>query len=277
MAKIITQLIGGLGNQFFQYAVAKAIALKNNLELKLDLSEFETYKIRKYELSNFNVEENIASAEEILPLKKKKIFNQTYFKEKKCKFNPRVLKIKKSAYIRGFWQSERYFAEIEDVIRKEFTFKNIDFIENRKILDEIEKTNSVSISFRCGDYLSNPEAAKIHNVCTMKYYNNAIKYMKERLDNPVFYVFSDDIKWVEANFKSEEPVIFVDTANWQEDLYYIQKCKHSIVANSSFSWWAAWLNTNKEKIVIAPQKWFSDDSGLDYSNIVPKSWVKLEV
>jgi len=277
MEIIITQLIGGLGNQFFQYAIARAIAINNSLELKFDTSEFEEYKIRNYELDNFNIQESFATQEQINQLKQKKIFKKTYLKEKKGKFKPEVLKIKNSAYLQGYWQSEKYFKNIENIIRKDFTFKNLDFIKNHTFLDEIKKTNSISVSFRCQDYIKNPETAKIHNVCTMKYYKNAIEYMKKTVENPIFYIFSDDIDWVKEHFKTDESVFFVDTANWQEDLYFMQNCKHNIVANSSFSWWAAWLNQNPKKIVVAPNKWFSDVSKINYKSVVPDNWVKIKV
>ena len=101
--------------------------------------------------------------------------------------------------------------------------------------------------------------------------------MKKNVENPIFYIFSDDNEWVKENFKSDEPVIIVDTANWQEDLYFMQNCKHNIVANSSFSWWAAWLNQNPDKIVVAPDKWFTDIAKVNYKNVVPDTWVKIMV
>jgi len=277
MERIITQLNGGLGNQFFQYAVARAIAIKNHLELKLDISEFESYKLRNYELGNFNIQENFTTKNEFEHLKQKKIFKKTYFKDRNGKFQPGVLKIKNSAYLRGFWQSEKYFKNIEDEIRKEFTFKSLAFIKNQTILDKIKQTNAISVNFRCKEYVNNPETAKIHNVCTTQYYKNAIQYMKKNVENPIFYIFSDDNEWVKENFKSDEPVIIVDTANWQEDLYFMQNCKHNIVANSSFSWWAAWLNQNPDKIVVAPDKWFTDIAKVNYKNVVPDTWVKIMV
>jgi len=277
MNKIITQLNGGLGNQFFQYAVAKAIAINNNLELSFDINELISYTFRGYDLNNFNIEENFACDDEITQLKRKRVFKRTYFKEKRGKFMPEVLKIKNSAYLQGFWQSEKYFKTVSDVIRKDFTFKNLDFIKNQPILDEIKQTNAVSISVRCKDYIENPETAKVHNVCSMQYYKDAIQYMKKNVENPIFYIFSDDIEWVKENFKFDEPVVLPNTSNWQEDLYFMQNCKHNIVANSSFSWWAAWLNQNPDKIVVAPKKWYTDIAKVDYKSVVPGNWVKIRV
>ena len=275
---LIISLLGGMGNQLFQYAAARAVSIRTGMDLKLDITEFEDYNLRKYELNNFNIQENFASVNEIVWLiKRKRLFQKNYFKEKRGKFLPEVLRIKNSAYLEGYFQSEKYFKDIKNVIRQELTFKNLDFIQNKNILNEILQENSVSINIRCGEYINNPEVARVHNVCTMKYYQNSIKYIQERVENPVFYVFSDDIDWVVKNFKPNVNVTFVDTANWQEDLYFMQNSKHNILANSSFSWWGGWLNQNPEKIIIAPNKWFSDCSKLNYKSVVPRDWVKISV
>lgn len=273
---IIVKLLGGVGNQLFQYASARAISIRAGLEFKLDITEFDDYKLRKYELGNFNIQENIASVSEIVcMLKRKRLFQQNYFKEKNSKFMPELLKIKHPAYLEGYFQSEKYFKDIEQIIRQELTFKDLDLIQNKNSL-ELRQQNSVSIHVRCGDYINDSENAKIYNICTMQYYQRAINYIQEHVENPVFYVFSDDIDWVVKNFKPDVEVKVLNSANWQDDFYFMQNCKHNIIANSSFSWWSAWLNQNPDKIVIAPDKWFNV-SKLNYKSIVPNDWAKVGV
>ncbi|MEI8129233.1 MAG: alpha-1,2-fucosyltransferase [bacterium] len=275
---LIIELLGGVGNQLFQYAAAKAVSMRTGMELKLEITEFEDYSLREYELNNFKIQENFATVNEIVSLvKRRRLFQKNYFKEKTGKFLPEILRIKNPAYLEGYFQSEKYFKDIEGIIKHEFTFNNLDFLQNYNILEEIRQKNAVSIHVRCGDYINAPETAKIHNICTMKYYENAIKYIQKKVENPTFYLFSDDIAWVVKNFKSNVDVKILNTANWQEDLYFMQNCKHNIIANSSFSWWGAWLNNNPDKIVVAPNKWFSECSKLDYKSVVPMTWIKVSV
>lgn len=274
---IIVQFIGGVGNQMFQYAAARAASLRSDLNFKIDLNGYDDYNLRKYELDNFNIQENIARPLEIINLlKSNRIFRKVYLKEKKMKFSKKFLKMKKRAYLEGYFQSEKYFKDFEDVIRRDFTFKNLDFIQNKDLLEEIQTTNSVSVHVRCGDYMTNPETAKIYNLCDKNYYERGMKYIAERVENPTFFVFSDDIEWCKNNFVLDLPVKYVKTANWQEDFYFVQNCKHNIIANSSFAWWSAWLNKNPEKIVVAPEKWFQNCK-LNYDSIVPRNWIKVKV
>ncbi|MFA7658462.1 MAG: alpha-1,2-fucosyltransferase [Candidatus Gastranaerophilaceae bacterium] len=274
---LIVSLLGGVGNQLFQYASARAISIRTGMELKLDITEFDDYKLRKYELGNFNIQENIASVNEIVwMLKRKRLFQQNYFKEKNNRFMPELLKIKHHAYLEGYFQSEKYFKDVEQIIRQELTFKNLDFIQNQDIFKELRQKNSVSIHIRCGDYINDSKNEKIYNVCTMKYYQSAIKYILERVENPAFYVFSDDIAWVVRNFKPDVDVKILNIENWQEDFYFMQNCKHNIIANSSFSWWGAWLNSNPDKIIVAPDRWFNGPKS-SYKPIVPNAWAKVRV
>jgi len=276
MEVIISKIIGGVGNQFFQYAVARALSLRTGMALKLDIEDFEEYNLRKFELENFNINVEIATPEEIKKLKKKKIFNKTYFKEKKAEFNSKINKIKKSAYLEGYWQNEKYFKDFEKEIKNDFIFKKLDFIKNQDILEEILCTNSVSINIRLGDYLSE-QNREIYHICKNKYYENAMKYISEKIKNPVFYLFSDDHEYVEENYEFCAPVKIIKSGSWQEDFYLMQKCKHNIIPNSSFAWLAAWLNKNSEKIVVAPKFWYNPNSKVKNDDIVPKNWIKADI
>lgn len=282
---IITQLIGGLGNQMFQYAIGRHLAYKNQTKLKLDISEFETYKLHRYSLSPFNIQENFALLSEIARFKKRGIsrlmekfkpyYRYSFIKEaSNPHFNQNMLKISDNVYLKGYWQSEKYFKGIENIIRQEFTLKpKQQNAINKKLLQIIEKTESVAVHIRRKDYI----LSKTHQICPLNYYYSAIKKLAKVTKNPHFFIFSDDIEWAKNNLELNYPVIFVSNSqknkNW-EDLILISKCKYQIIANSSFSWWGAWLNTNLNKIIIAPQRWYNDPNR-NTKDLIPKQWIKM--
>ncbi len=268
--KIITHIMGGVGNQFFQYMAGYSLAKKLGAELLLNIAEVQEDKLRNFELGNFNIDLKYATKEEIKELDRRGLFNRSYFGEQRLSFDFR--EIKKSAYIKGYFQSEKYFENYKDDVHKLFTFKDYSFIKNPEMLEEIKNTNSVSISVRLGDYVGNPY---FDGICTKKYYENCINYIKEKHPDCKFYVFSDEIERAKK-FLGESEFCYMDTANWQEDLYFVQNCKHNIIANSTFTWLSAYLNKNKEKIIMAPEKWFNDKPK-SYKHIVPSSWVKMPI
>ncbi len=288
---IIVNILGGLGNQMFQYALYRSLLEKKN-DVKYDLSGFGNYELHNgYELNRlFNITENIATKEECTSLKdsntflgkvKKKVFGskKTHVIDKDFKFDPSVFELNQ-AYLDGYWQSEKYFTSIEDIIRKEFTFKlPMQDPRNKEIVEKMKTTNSVSLHVRRGDYVTNPSAAKVHgNICTLDYYEKAIKLVNNKVQDPVFFVFSDDIEWAKENLNIEhaEYIDWNKGENSYLDMQLMSNCKNNIIANSSFSWWGAWLNSNKEKTVIAPSRWFNDPS-LNTKDIVPNNWLKIEV
>lgn len=277
MDKIITNLIGGVGNQMFQYAIGYVVAKNANLPLFADLSSYDTYTVRKYELEKFGFKINVANQNDIAKLNKKHFFRKTLYKDKKKTFYPEILKIRHAAYLKGYWQSEKYFLHLRKEILELFEFRNFDFIQNKNILDEIKKSNSISINLRLGDYLNNKENRKIYFLCTKEYYKKAIEHMCKCSENPKFFVFSDEITKAAEFLPDNYTYTFVDSANWQEDMYFMKNCKHNIVANSSFSWWAAWLNQNENKRVVSPSKWLNKYSGISDKDMIPDSWVKIEV
>lgn len=174
----------------------------------------------------------------------------------------------------GTWQSERFFQGAEQEVRKAFTFKEWLLNEKtRQLVKEIEKCESVSLHVRRGDYLSMKYTRGFGGICTQAYYLAAIKSMKDRIAKPRFFVFSDDLDWCKANLNIPD-VFFVDwnrgAESWQ-DMYLMSKCKHNIIANSSFSWWGAWLNANPEKIVVAPKQWWN---GIK-DDVVPETWIRI--
>jgi hypothetical protein len=285
---VIVHLKGGLGNQLFQYAVARQIAHNHDVSLKLDLSFLlsdspnKAYTHRDLELNKLNINAEIATEEEIQTLWKKRwqnLFQPTWIKEHGADLNKKVLKASKSCYLDGFWQSEKYFLNIQEIIRKEFSFKEL--LEESHFLEWIKKIkscNSVSIHFRRGDYVQNAIANQYHGVCSIDYYQKSVQLIFQKVLNPVFFVFSDDIQWVKNNFWIDFPVYFVEKSdeNRHSDFQMMSLCKHNIIANSSYSWWAAWLNSNENKIVISPEKWFENPyRQAQIHDLIPEKWIKM--
>lgn len=191
-------------------------------------------------------------------------------------FYPEVLQsIHKNELFMGTWQSQRYFEDAKDEVRKAFTFKK-ELLNDptRQLCDAIEVCNAVSLHVRRDDYLSTTYAQGFGGICTKSYYQNAIAYMKSNTYNPKLFVFSDDIDWCRENLDIGDAT-FVDCnhgdESWQ-DMYLMSRCKHNIIANSTFSWWGAWLNSNPEKIVVAPDKWWN---GLK-DDVVPDEWIRIK-
>lgn len=292
---LVVRLIGGLGNQMFQYATARAVASRNGLPLKLDVSAFATYRLWTYRLDCFNIVEDLATEAELRylqrPRRRQIVAYATYeirrrllpwrrwkiVEERGLVFDPSILRIRGDAYLDGYWQSEKYFADAAELIRQEFTPKSEPDKMNQQVLDEIEATNSVSLHIRRGDYVSNPVTNKVHGILGLDYYSRAADYIASRTAQPHFLVFSDDIPWARENLRLPFPLSFIEhngQGREYEDLRLMYHCKHHIVANSSFSWWGAWLNTNPDKIVISPEKWFNDPS-LDTRDLIPEQWVKM--
>lgn len=290
---IVVKLKGGLGNQMFQYAIGRHLAFKCNTILKLDKNFLLDKKhqqdvtYRFYQINIFNIIENIASDAEIKRFKNnlllarilKKIgFNKYYYLTQKSRlFDPNILIIKGNIYLDGYWQSDEYFKDIEDVIKQEFTFKNEPDDRNKKIIKSIQKTDSVSIHVRRGDYVSNPKTNQNHSTCSLYYYSKAVIEILKEVDRPHFFIFSDDMEWVKTNLKISYPTTYVDFNQGQssyEDMRLMSNCKHNIIANSSFSWWSAWLNKNPNKIVIAPNKWFNNPS-IDTKDLILENWLRI--
>ena len=268
---IIVKLIGGLGNQLFQYATARHLSVIQNTELLLDISEFDTYHLHKFSLFAFNITEKFATLDQIN--------NLPVYKEKHFHFDPEFKKIPNNIVLKGYWQTEKYFMDIENIILKNFSFKNPAKDKDKKILQSISSTNSVSLHIRRGDYVKNTYESQLLISKDINFYHKCVRYIIEKENNCHFFVFSDDPSWVKENLKLQYPVTYVDHNNADtnfEDLRLMSSCKHNILSNSSFSWWGAWLNRNPNKIVCAPQKWFSDETKyLDSKDILPEKWIKL--
>lgn len=287
-------IYGGLGNQMFQYAFGRSLSINSNLDFKIDIYKMgnSNFISRDFLLSKFNIKKNIANIEEVdkfhfnkyvdffcrklfvnnVPITDK-IYEKAYFKFDSSLFN--FPKDNSICYFDGYWQSFKYFSEIRPLLLKEFTLINDFNFDNQFILNKIKNSNSVSIHIRRGDYVKDKKNNKIYNVFGLEYYEAAINYINKIVENPVFFVFSDDLDWVKSNLSILSPY-YVDVnsfENPENDLILMSSCKHNIIANSTFSWWGAWLNDNERKHVIAPKRWMSTIDCLD--DLYPESWIKL--
>ena len=294
---IIVRLFGGLGNQMFQYALARRLSLQHDVSLKLDISQFETYKLRRYSLNVFNIIEDFATENDIARIKGKGFVSSRrpiekllpYYKrscvyEKFSRFDPNILKSPKNLYLAGHWQSERYFKEIEDIIRREFTMRFKPDANNERMIMLIKSANAVSLHIRRADYVTKAATNQFHGTCSITYYQQAVETITRKVSSPHFFVFSDDILWAKENLTLKYPTEFISYNNNTkdfEDLRLMTNCNHHIIANSTFSWWGAWLSSNPNKIVIAPKKWFNNTSIMEFDvdkdaiDLIPEDWIRV--
>lgn len=288
---IVMRLKGGLGNQMFQYALGRRLSLEHQTDLALETSSFKTDHLREYRLNTFQINGNASDSLLFFPTTGpkrrinyflqfvRKIIGNPYqiFKEKNFDFDPEVLKSSSNAFFDGFWQSEKYFLPIRQTLLSDFTPIIPLSGELAHIAQNIQACNAVSIHVRRGDYVSDPTTTAYHGVCSKDWYENAAQYMKDYVPNLEFYVFSDDYEWAKNNLEFNAPTTFVKPSPDGlecHDLYAMSLCKHNVIANSSFSWWGAWLNQNPNKMVIAPRKWFV--AGPQTTNdLIPESWIRI--
>lgn len=284
---IIVKLMGGLGNQMFQYALGRRLAIENNAELKLDISGYaqqEGVTPRLYALDIFLISAGFASQEEIERLKyPNKLFARLDIPGKHCikernsnMADARILAAGDGCYLEGYWQAEGYSRDIRSVLLKEFSLRPEYATLDSGLLAEMANGRSVALHVRRGDYVANVATNLFHGTCSPEYYQRAIAYIAEYVPDPTFFVFSDDIAWVKENILIDFPTIYVSDGKKKdyEELILMSRCKHAIVANSSFSWWGAWLNQDPEKIVIAPEYWLKDVS-VKTIDLLPPEWVVL--
>ena len=293
---VVLQLAGGLGNQLFQYAFALHLAKLNETDLIIDTAFFDDYEWHEYSLGPFNISaktqrigiapkwvKNKYLKEVFTLLNAEKFFFPKLFKllidDNLGVFNPSKLSkfSNHNIYIQGYWSSEKYFLGIKETLLKEFSINIPPSPANKALLLQMIETNSVSLHIRRGNYVNVDKVNKIHGTCSMEYYDQAIAYIAKKVKDPHFFVFSDDIQWAKDNLVVPFPTMFVDcndAAHDYEDLRLMQNCKHNITANSTFSWWGAWLNQNRGKIVIAPKKWFNSTK-IATTDMIPQNWVRF--
>lgn len=286
---IIAKLQGGLGNQMFQYAAGKALSVAKNQPLYLDISSFKALQEgitpRSFKLDYFNITADFADKQilskfdekpslvnrginKFIPYYKKKNYSHPGFQ-----FDRNFFKTGNNVLLNGYWQSYLYFEKINKIIINDFGFKDR---YKKEIISELKLINnfqSVSVHIRRSDYVTNKIAADVLGCLSSHYYEQAVQLISERIKEPYFFIFSDDPEWVKSNMHINNSTI-IETNNELHDLILMSTCKHNIIANSSFSWWAAWLNKNTGKTVVAPQKWFIDTS-INTNDLIPNTWIRL--
>ncbi|MEO5357099.1 MAG: alpha-1,2-fucosyltransferase [Nitrospirae bacterium YQR-1] len=288
---IVVKLRGGIGNQMFQYAIGRRLSLLNKVPLKFDIEIYKTDIGRKYSLGAFAIEEHFATAHEIKRLSLsdkgifKKVFNRlqgkkaqmpaSYFCEKQpFHFDPEVFTHSVPLYLDGYFQSEKYFTDIEAVIRNDFTVKAPLSNINKELHALITETGSVSVHIRRGDYVTSKSVNNEFGVLPLDYYRKGVEILESEGVKPHIFLFSDDPVWCKENFKINVAVHFIEANSPDcayEDLRLMSACKHHIIANSSFSWWGAWLGNYAEKKVIAPARWFRSTK-YDTRDLIPAKW-----
>jgi hypothetical protein len=285
---IVVKIIGGLGNQMFCYAYAKALQVKGH-DVKIDNSECEIKKLHGgYQLDKYYIDLSIATKEEISSIFSnsfiKKLFSKVgilqknEIREKSLLFDETLLNIKDNRYISGYFQTDSYFKNIRSILLNHFLIKYEISDYGKKIKKLIEDSdNSCSIHIRRGDY-TNSINKTIYNTCDLDYYKRALGFIKAYNRKIDFFIFSDDINWVKDNLQIERTTYVqnIDDKIPHEDMYLMSLCKNNIIANSSFSWWGAWLNQYNKKIVVAPKRWFLNEKLYAQSKcIVPDEWKRI--
>jgi hypothetical protein len=290
---IITKIMGGLGNQMFQYAVGRSLALKNTTDLKLDISHYSQQPedspevTRSFDLDIFNIQASIASGDEVMRLagrSRSDVVNKvlrkilgprsSHFVERTYLYDPDVLKLPDNTYLDGYFQTEKYFCDIEEIIRTDFTFKDEMSLNAMKLAGQIDASNSVCVHVRRTDFLTN----SAFGGQDVDYFERGETIISSRISEPKYFVFSDDIEWCQDNLSFQSEAIFVaddfGPRKFRDDLRLMVRCKNYIISNSSFAWWAVWLNRIRDKIVIAPTTWVHHP---DYpsDDLLPHSWLRV--
>lgn len=296
---VIIKIYGGLGNQLFQYVLYEKFQSMGK-ETYADLNfmkELEAENLRfdqlgqiknvKNGIKNLGIQMKPAKAADIARLadtgtglagrvRRKFCPSRKHVREGQQAgiFQPQILNLT-DAYLEGYWQCEQYFKDIRNVILQKIQFKECNDVRNRKALEMLRSNDSVSVHVRRKDYASRDLSRIYGGICTAKYYKRAVSIILKKIENPQFIFFSDDIPWVRQKFGMKHAVY----ADWNYgendyyDMYLMSQCRHNIIANSSFSWWGAWLNQNKDKTVIAPDRW---TNGYHMADTVCQDWIRLD-
>jgi Glycosyl transferase family 11. len=283
---IIVKLIGGLGNQLFQYAAAYSLSRVHQTNLKIDITAFKDYKLRSPELEKFNLDLQYATSNEINNLKTRgfidKLINfissekrKKEYKEKFFHFDNKFFQLGSNVYLSGYFQSEKYFYNVKEELRNKLNLSLLNYRVSNTILNDINSNNSIAIHVRISDY-AKPENNEYHGILSSVYYKAAIQYLQNKFPHSKYYVFSDDLEKANQLFENINIIKYqlIETGNSLTDFYLMSQCKHNIIANSSFSWWAAWLNPNPDKMVIAPKNWFNKGPQ-DTQDLFPPSWTLI--
>ena len=286
---VIVKIYGGLGNQMFQYATGRAIARRRRTVVRLDTTFFANQVKREFMLPFFRGQiveaghreiRKIVQASPVPTTLVKRVARRfglwdapKVFSEAGFSFDSEIMNAPRSCYLDGYWQSYRYFQDCQTLIRREFQPRHPLSDRAHAVASEIENVNALSLHLRRGDYAHDPTIRAVHGLCPLEYYHHAIRRMKDQHDSLRAFVFSDEPEWAKANFSCDLPLRFVDDDRIEdaESLMLMTRCRHHVIANSSYSWWGAWLSPYKDKTVIAPKKWF-DKFDADICDLLPAGW-----
>ena len=287
---IVIRLCGGLGNQLFQYATGRRLAYLRRAELVLDLGWYARTPSSDtpwtYQLGHYPIQARSTTWGEAVwcvlhggtRLRSMSFLPQRwiYYREQGFEFDPEVLNLNDDTYLDGYWQSYRYFEDSADLIRAELAPVAPLERNDEVIATMIAGGDAVSLHVRRGDYVTNQAAGGAHCLCSLDYYKSAVEQVLMHVARPHFFVFSDDSAWARANLFLPSPATFVDHNGPDsafQDLRLMALCNHHITANSSFSWWGAWLNPSPNKIVVTPHKWFADQRNTEA--LTPTTWMRI--
>lgn len=295
---IFTKLISGLGNQLFQYATARHLSLLRRTSLKLDTSFFTNQNLRSYKLDYYNINATPATLPEVeqhlrgyrsrsrygrayrrldqwLPR-----YRRRYFAEQEWwTYEPDLWRTSANVYLEGYWQHYRYFENLPPIVLAELTLKApYSAAVAALVANIIADPSSVAVHIRRGDYVTDVSARNFMGVLPLAYYERAIQVISAKVRNPTFYFFSDDLDWVKDHIQPRAECHLVDIDGGRQeyvDLEVMSKCSHAIIANSSYSWWGAFLNRNPDKVVIAPQQWVVPPEVNQRIQLQLPTWIKL--
>lgn len=290
---VTIRLVGGLGNQMFQYATARAVALRLGVPLRLDLSWFGTEDPnRSYALGPLRIDASVARAgmldtlrmqvgrrlaARLRPLPISLGHALGYFAERSFRYDDRVMRLRAPVFMEGYYQSACYFMDARDRLLTELGVREAPAATTAACLDAIRSSDAICLHVRRGDYVSNPAAQAMHGTCSLDYYARGIELASAGLRTPHAFIFSDDPVWVRANLRLGIPSTVVDIHGpdqAHEDLRLMSACRRFVIANSSLSWWGAWLAPEEDKIVVAPSRWFARDD-VDTRDLIPPTWVRV--
>lgn len=285
---IIIRFQGGLGNQMFQYALYKKMQIIHGKEhVRADFAcaddkqsglLTDLFNLNLIQASKKDISKMADNSDDLFHMIRRKFFGRkkTYVSESESAvYREEVLNLD-NVYMEGYWQTEKYFSDIRDLILQDFNFQEEKMSQYQKeLLNELKNKNSVGVHVRRGDYLSETNSKLYGNICDEKYYKMAMNYKVFQMPSVRFFIFSNDTSWTKSKFRGNN-IVHVEYDKNQEignyDMFLLSQCKHNIIANSSFSWWAAWLNPNGKKTVVSPSKWMNESST---PNIWCDNWIRI--
>lgn len=293
---IVTKLQGGHSNQLFQYATGRSLAMRLGVDLFMDrqwfgaIAEGDTRRV--YELDGYTFEQKFIGPESFTLAEAadrlsqlRRVLRRTprkplleHHRQQGNGFDEAVLRLPDDSYLEGWWQDERYFTEIRQTLLEEIELKDPMTAIDAERLRQIRAGVSVSVHVRRGDYVSNAATRAFHGVLGGSYYEAALECIVQLTGERALelFVFSNDIAWCKQELELGYPTTFIDSGNsGAEDMRLMKHCRHHVVANSSFSWWGAWLSDHPGKVVVAPKNWFNDATANAETEIVPAGWVRI--